>query len=68
MDGKPLVLSFGSYHNHREEGKEGEEEKKIYAEVWGPSSLLKTFQLDQCHGKIMGDSWFGAFSWSEDEV
>jgi hypothetical protein len=28
-------------------------------EVWGRSSLLAVVALDEAHGKVMGDAWFG---------
>ena len=38
-------------------------EKQVFAELWSATALLKTFQLAHAHGPVMGDSWFGAFTW-----
>lgn len=38
-------------------------EKKVLAEVWSATALLKTLQLGHAHGPVMGDAWFGAFTW-----
>lgn len=34
-------------------------ESKPVVEVWSRSSLIRTLALDQAHGKVMGDAWFG---------
>jgi hypothetical protein len=40
-------------------------EKKVLAEVWSATALLKTLQLGHAHGPVMGDAWFGALTWCE---
>lgn len=31
--------------------------------MWSATALLKTLQLGHAHGPVMGDAWFGAFTW-----